>query len=59
MSEANDVSKPAARGIECPTCACRHFRIVYTRRGHGGQLVRRRECRHCGRRVTTIEKLAP
>lgn len=43
------------RGLECPTCGCRELRVVYTRRALGGRLVRRRECRHCGRRITTSE----
>lgn len=45
------------RGIECPKCGCRHFLVIYTRRAAGGKLIRRRECRHCGRRVTTSESL--
>ena len=44
------------RGIACPACGCRHFRVLYTRRALGGRLLRRRECRHCGRRVTTYEQ---
>ena len=44
------------RGIECPRCGCRHFRVLYTRRACGGRLLRRRECRHCERRITTYEK---
>lgn len=43
------------RGITCPACGCRYFRVLYTRRALGGRLMRRRECRHCGRRVTTYE----
>jgi transcriptional regulator NrdR family protein len=43
------------RGIECRACGCRHFWVVYTRRGSGGRLIRRRECRHCGKRMTTWE----
>jgi transcriptional regulator NrdR family protein len=45
-----------ARGLECPRCGCQHFRVVYTRPGAGGRIVRRRECRYCGRRITTIER---
>ena len=45
-----------SRGIACPGCGCRHFRVLYTRRALGGRLLRRRECRHCGRRVTTYEQ---
>lgn len=44
------------RGIVCPKCGCQHFWVVYTRASWGGRIVRRRECRHCGRRVTTIER---
>ena len=42
-------------GLECHHCGCRDFRVVKTQRG-AGVVVRRRECRHCGERVTTIEQ---
>jgi len=45
------------RGLECPRRGCRHFHVLYTRAALGGQILRRRECRYCGRRVTTYEKL--
>jgi hypothetical protein len=35
---------------------CRHFRVIYTRPTWGGRTMRHRECRHCGRRMTTWEK---
>ena len=41
------------RGLECRKCGCKHFRVIYTRPALGGRLVRRRECRHCGKRFTT------
>jgi len=44
------------RGLECPRCGCRHFHVLYTRAAMGGRILRRRECRHCGRRLTTYEK---
>ncbi|KAA0215777.1 MAG: hypothetical protein DYG94_06430 [Leptolyngbya sp. PLA3] len=44
-------------GLRCPVCGCGHWRVIYTRRRSGGRLVRRRECRHCGKTVTTTEKL--
>ena len=51
-------TKPAdERGIECPRCGCRHFYVVYTR-PRTGKIVRRKECRHCGHRIVTFEKLA-
>ena len=44
------------RGLVCRNCGCRHFRVIYTRPAWGGRILRRRECRHCGRRITTWEK---
>jgi len=32
------------------------FHVLYTRAAIGGRILRRRECRHCGRRLTTYEK---
>jgi len=56
MAQSVESRKPAEkRGLECPRCGCRHFRVLYTRRAIGGRILRRRECRHCGRRVTTYE----
>lgn len=46
------------RGLVCPKCGCAHFRVIYTRRALGGKVVRNRECRHCGRRVITHERVA-
>ena len=43
-------------GLECRKCGCRHFLVIYTRRAFGGRIVRRRECRHCGKRMTTLEQ---
>lgn len=44
------------RGLECRWCGCKHFRVIYTRAVRGSRLVRRRECRHCGKRMTTYER---
>ena len=44
------------KGIECPSCGCRHFYVIYTRR-RADRIVRRKECRHCGKRVITSERL--
>ena len=45
------------RGLKCRACGCKQFRVIYTRPYRGGGLVRRRECRHCGRRMTTLERV--
>ncbi|GJQ28432.1 MAG: hypothetical protein HBSAPP03_15910 [Phycisphaerae bacterium] len=42
-------------GLVCRGCGCQHFRVVYVKHRPGGIVLRRRECRHCGRRVMTRE----
>lgn len=42
-------------GLECPRCGCNDFHVLSTRRTSGGKLIRRRQCRYCGRRMTTYE----
>ena len=44
------------RGLQCRYCGCKHFRVVYTRPYWGSRIMRRRQCRHCGKRMTTWEK---
>jgi transcriptional regulator NrdR family protein len=48
--------QPLKRGLECPTCGCRHLPVRYTRQGTK-YVLRVRTCRHCGRRVTTRESV--
>ncbi len=43
-----------ATGLVCRACGCRHFRVIYLKRLPGA-LMRRRECRNCGKRITTRE----
>ncbi|OQB80313.1 MAG: Transcriptional repressor NrdR [Planctomycetes bacterium ADurb.Bin126] len=43
------------RGLECRSCGCKHFEVLYTRATWGGRIMRRRACRHCGKRMTTWE----
>jgi len=45
------------RGLVCPKCGCKHFYVVYTRPTWGGRIMRRRECRNCGRRIVTSERM--
>lgn len=49
---------PELKGLVCPKCGCQHFRVVYLKRLPKGVLMRRRECRHCGRRVCTREQIS-
>ena len=48
------VSRP--KGLECPSCGCRHFETLRTEK-QDGRVVRRRECRNCGWRCTTAEEI--
>ncbi|HVT79154.1 MAG TPA: hypothetical protein VHM90_00740 [Phycisphaerae bacterium] len=47
-----------SKGLVCRACGCRHFRVLYTRRASEDRVLRRRICRHCGRRITTYEATA-
>lgn len=47
-------------GVCCPDCNCRHCFVIYTRPRtdqRGGKTIRRRECRNCGRRFLTTERV--
>jgi len=59
MMEPTKRSPPEeiSKGLICRDCGCRHFEVVYTRPAPRGRIVRRRACRHCGRRVTTVEQM--
>ena len=46
-----------SKGLECPGCGCRHLPVTYTRPKPGGRIMRVRNCRHCGRRVVTFERV--
>lgn len=46
------------RGLVCPKCGCGQFFVVYTRPARDSKIVRSRECRHCGRRMITYERVA-
>jgi len=59
MTQGVDAGQQAGwepRGLRCPRCGCGHFLVIYTRPKPQGRIMRRRECRHCGRRLTTCEK---
>lgn len=50
-----DHAKPKDEGLMCPKCGCRHLPVQYTRQ-RNGYIMRVRECRYCGRRMTTREQ---
>jgi transcriptional regulator NrdR family protein len=47
---------PGHTGLRCRKCGSQQFRVVYTRAARDGKIVRRRECRQCGGRITTWER---
>jgi hypothetical protein len=49
-------SLPTNRGLICRQCGESRFRVIYTRARSGGLIVRRRECRKCGERLTSWER---
>jgi len=46
---------PQERGIQCPQCSCRHFYTTHTEPLKDGRIRRRKQCRHCRRRIVTYE----
>ena len=53
MSKGDDQADDL--GISCRSCGCRDLRTTRTMRVREGMIRRYRECRHCGRRMTTHE----
>lgn len=43
-------------GLVCPNCHCVLSRVYYTRRRKNGKIIRRRQCWHCGKKYTTVER---
>ncbi len=46
--------KESPKGVVCPRCGCADLRVRNTRYAVG-RIVRYRQCRHCGKRITTYE----
>lgn len=49
--------EPPPVGLSCRRCGCRDLRVLYTRAKHDDKIVRRRQCRNCGARLTTTERV--
>ncbi len=58
MSETNKQIETSEGhvGLCCRRCGQGQFRVLYTRSRPGGIVLRRRECRQCGTRITTRER---
>jgi hypothetical protein len=52
--EKQDAEEPL--GLRCARCGCRHFWVTHTEPATGGRIRRRRQCRHCRRRIVTYEQ---
>ena len=46
-------------GIICPKCGCRDWRVMDSVALPNGNIRRYRVCRHCGKRIRTIERIDP
>jgi DNA-directed RNA polymerase subunit RPC12/RpoP len=44
------------KGIRCPACGCRDLHVVNTI-VQLGRIIRYRQCRHCGKRIRTKERI--
>lgn len=42
-------------GIACPRCGCRQLKTTHTRHVREGMIRRYKECRHCERKIVTVE----
>lgn len=54
--EARSNPPEAPRGLVCSECGCDHFEVIWTDR-QVRKIVRRRECRNCGKRIRTTERI--
>jgi transcription elongation factor Elf1 len=51
-----DAPEKPPRSLECPDCGCEHFEVVWVAH-KPRKIIRRKQCRNCGRRIRTIERL--
>ena len=56
-ADRTSTTKGIEKGLRCRTCGSGQLSVVYTRGRRGGVVQRRRECRTCGERVTTWERV--
>ena len=54
QAETNRAGAKAGKGFKCPECHGQNFRVLETR-SRDESKTRRRECRCCGYRFTTLE----
>lgn len=50
------INPERAAGIECPDCGCAHWFTIQTRQ-RPKFVYRQKRCRHCGRVVSTTERI--
>lgn len=54
--DAMQGARSAERGVRCRECGCADLYVRETDRRKDGTVVRRRQCRRCGARITTREE---
>lgn len=63
MSERRKFTMPGVKtdgsGLICKECGCRDFRVVNSYLFQDDSKLRRRQCRHCGNIVKTVETVMP
>lgn len=42
-------------GLECSNCGSIKTHVINTRINSSGNIIRRRECKYCGKRFSTVE----
>jgi hypothetical protein len=53
-----DVIDDECAAVVCRSCGCAHAQTIESRRTPSGKIRRRRVCRNCGQRYSTIEIMA-
>ncbi len=43
-------------GLVCRKCGCQHFITIWVGHRPDGMVIRKKECRYCGKPITTKEE---
>ncbi|HPY76665.1 MAG TPA: ogr/Delta-like zinc finger family protein [Anaerohalosphaeraceae bacterium] len=52
-----ETSTTKTKGIACPKCGCKDWKVTDTRVFSHNKIRRYRQCRNCGRKIRTVEKI--
>ena len=56
LSDMDNRNRDTSGGLTCSKCGCHDFKVLQTREV-SGRVTRRRQCRNCGHRITTTERV--